>query len=326
MLKSLFDNLARRRGRRLAREYFEGDLYDPVVLTRAATRKAEFLKREGLLDYPAIVHLETVAACNAACTFCPYPTMPRKGTRMSDALIEKVIDDLTAIPRHVSFQFAPYKVSDPFVEARLFDILARVNERLPNAMVSLITNGSALTDAKLDQLARVRNLAYVHVSLNYDNAEEYEAVMKLPFARTLERLEALHRRHAEGSIDCPVRVGRVTSTRGEDIAFRLWVQANFPRFGLALAPRHDWIGEVAGMDAAAVPDAPCHRWFDLSITATGVVSMCCMDGLAKYPKGDVNTQHALEIYNLPWLRELRTTLKSRRAAGSPCDRCTYLSF
>ena len=78
--------------------------------------------------------------------------------------------------------------------------------------------------------------------------------------------------------------------------------------------------------AAAIPDAPCHRWFDMSITATGVVSMCCMDGGAKYPKGDVNAQHVLEIYNQPWLRELRETLISRRQVRSPCNGCTYLSY
>jgi hypothetical protein len=51
-----------------------------------------------------------------------------------------------------------------------------------------------------------------------------------------------------------------------------------------------------------------------------------MDGSAQYPKGDVNTSHVLDIYNQPWLRELRTSLVSRRQARSPCNGCTYLSY
>jgi len=47
--------------------------------------------------------VETIALCNAACSFCPYATLERKGTRMSDALVEKIIDDLTGIPHRRSF-------------------------------------------------------------------------------------------------------------------------------------------------------------------------------------------------------------------------------
>lgn len=306
---------------------FRGDYYNPDQLVRFATQKAERMKSWGLVDYPAIVHLETLANCNAACSFCPYPGLERKGVRMPDALIAKVIDDLTDIPQDLSFQLAPYKVSEPFLEARLFDILELANSKLPNANISIITNGSPLTERKVLQLGKVRNLLYINVSMNFDNPEEYESVMKIPFARTVERLEMLHRMHAEGVIGCKVRLTRVATNRDDDMSFVHWVRTNFPRFKPDIVPRHDWIGEVSTPDGAlAVPDAPCHRWFDMSITATGVVSMCCMDGGAKYPKGDVNTQHVLEIYNQPWLRELRQTLISRRKTRSPCSHCTYLSF
>ncbi len=306
---------------------FHGDHYNIDQLARFARKKAERLKAAGLLDFPAIVHLETLASCNAACNFCPYPSLERKGTRMSDALIAKVIDDLSAIPKDVYFQLAPYKVSEPFLENRLFEILELANSKLPNASISIITNGSPLTEKKIHQLGAVKNLAYINVSMNFDNPEEYEAVMQLPFARTVERIELLHRLHAEGVIRCPVRLTRVATNRNDDQSFTHWVRSNFPRFKPDIAPRHDWIGTIDSPNGAlAVPDAPCHRWFDMSITATGVVSMCCMDGAAQYPKGDVNTQHVLEIYNQPWLRELRETLVSRRQTRSPCNSCTYLSY
>src|SRR5262249_27338104 len=37
------------------------------------------LRRRPYLDYPQEVHIETLAMCNATCTFCPYPTMDRQG-------------------------------------------------------------------------------------------------------------------------------------------------------------------------------------------------------------------------------------------------------
>jgi MoaA/NifB/PqqE/SkfB family radical SAM enzyme len=301
--------------------------YDPASLVGGMTNKARHLLRNGYLDYPALVHLETQTVCNAACDFCPYPTVARKGTKMSDALIEKVIRDLEDIPSDLAFQFSPYKLSDPFIEPRLFDILATVNARLPNARISLITNGAALTARNLDRLAHVRAVGYMNVSVNTHLAEEYERVMQIPFARTLARLDELHARKRQGKLDLRIRLTRVSGGRATDAAFMAWSRERYPAFEPAIIPRNDWLGEVATPGSATeIPDAPCHRWFDMSITSTGIVAMCCMDGEAKYPKGNVAEEHVLEIYNRPWLRQLREQLLSRRATGAPCDRCTYLSY
>jgi len=329
MFKSLFRELFRSKRKLDASlgDWASEPYYDFDGLTRQISAKARYLHDHGFLDYPAIVHIETMAVCNAACAFCPYPRLERKGTRMADTLIEKIIDNLTAMPRNLPFQFAPYKVSDPFIEPRLFEIIDLACAKLPAAQVSLITNGSALTERKIELLKKVKAIAYLNVSLNFDNAEEYEEVMRLPFDRTLRRLDALHKGKERGGLDFMIRVTRVSCDRSSDAAFLQWVRQRYPGFQAAILPRNDWLGEVVTENALSqVPDAPCHRWFDLSVTATGVVAMCCMDGEAKYPKGDANRQHVLEIYNQPWLQALRRDLISRKRAGSPCDRCTYLSY
>ena len=319
-----------RRGRsideRLA-EWTSEPFYDEALLASRMRKKSEALRDDGYLRYPALVHVETQAVCNAACTFCPYPRLDRKGTRMPDSLIDKILSDLADIPKELPFQFAPYKVSDPFVEARLFDILRTANERIPNANISLFTNGAALTDSNISKLREVRKVSYVNVSLNFCDPQEYQAVMGIPFDRTIKRLAALHEAKAAGELDFPVRITRVSGDRESDRAFLAWTRAHYPAFDVVIIPRNDWIGEIApGPSMPQVPDAPCHRWFDLSITATGKVAMCCMDGEAQYPKGDVREQHALEIYNQPFLLELRTQLLSRKSVRAPCNRCTYMSY
>ena len=328
MLKNLVLQLVRRAKpqSRAIDNFSEVAYYDESDLSRWITEKSVFLQRD-YMEFPALVHIETLAQCNASCSFCPYPTMERKGTRMPDSLIEKIIDDLTAIPRSLRFQVSPFKISDPFLEARLFDILARVNERLPNAAVSLITNGAALTGRNLEKLAKVKNVAYLTVSLNFHDPVEYQEVMGMPLERTLSRLNELKIWHARGAFDFPIRISRVSASRAEDQGFTRWVKSTYPGFDVCVLPRNDWLGSVdTGNFARGVPDVPCHRWFDFSISATGKVAMCCMDGKVEYPKGDVNEHHVLEIYNQPYLRKLRETLVSRRETGAPCDRCTYLSY
>lgn len=299
--------------------------YEDMVARMRA--RSEALHSSRYVAFPRVVHLETIAICNAACVFCPYPRLERKGERMADALIEKIVDDLRAIPRDLPFQIFPYKVSDPLLETRLFDILGLIAQRLPNAQIYLSTNGSALTDANIAQLAASGNISTLNISLNSDDAEEYEALMKLPFERTLSRLEALHRLMAERELPFPVRLTRVNVSKVTDDSFRAWCAWNFPRFQSQIFPRNDWLGDVATAGAPArIPDAPCHRWFDLSVMATGEVAYCCMDGEGQYIKGDARVQNVLEIFNQPSLRRLRETLVARDRAGDPCRRCTYVSW
>ncbi|MDP6951424.1 MAG: radical SAM protein, partial [Alphaproteobacteria bacterium] len=143
-------------------------------------KKVDLLRASVHAKYPRHVHLETLAVCNAACSFCPYPTLEREGTRMPDALIDKIIADLAAISRQVPFMLAPYKVNEPFLDARLPDILHRINARLPNAAICLFSNGSAFTERSLSKLATVRNIEYLVISLNECEAEPYEALMQMP--------------------------------------------------------------------------------------------------------------------------------------------------
>ena len=157
------------------------------------------MRKSPYLDFPAHVHLETNALCNAACNFCPYPTLERKGVKMPDALIAKIIEDLRDIPSTLPFQLSPFKVNEPFLDTRLFSILAQINERLPNASLTLTTNASALTEKQLARLGRVRNLAYLWISMNDHRAAEYEATMKLPYRRTLERMRMIHAARAQQS-------------------------------------------------------------------------------------------------------------------------------
>ena len=330
MLKSVVKEIFFKRGRRVPADETpdEDGRYYRFDTTVAKMRQlSEALRQTPHMTYPRVVHLETLAVCNAACVFCPYPRLERKGERMPDALVEKIIDDLTGIPREVPFQIFPYKVSDPLLDTRIFDILGLIQRRLPNAHIYLSTNGAALTESNIDRLLSCRNVGTLNISLNSDDPEEYEALMKLPFERTLSRLEALHEALAGREAPFLVRLTRVNVTKDTDKSFRQWCALNFPRFKSQIFPRNDWLGDVVTEGSSErVPDAPCHRWFDLSILATGEVAYCCMDGKGQYIKGDARSQNVLEIFNRPALRKLRETLLSRLAVGDPCGRCTYVSW
>ena len=294
---------------------------DPRSLA-AYHARVEAFRKSPYLDFPAHVHLETQTLCNAACNFCPYPTLERRGAKMPDALITKIIEDLREVPRTLPFQLSPFKVNEPFLDTRLFPILAQINDRLPNASLTLTTNASALTEKQVMRLREVRNLGYLWISMNDYREAEYEATMHLPYRRTMARLRMIHALRANGRLDVRIVLSRVGDATSADVEFVQWVKREFPLFEASVFQRGNWLSQV---DTATAPAPPvgCARWFDLSITATGIVAHCCMDGAAKYPIGDVSRQSVLEVYNAPEYRKLRERTAFRQDAD-PCNRCSFL--
>ncbi|MFK7779068.1 MAG: SPASM domain-containing protein [Gimesia sp.] len=281
------------------------------------------MRHSHYMDYPRHVHLETLARCNASCNFCPYPNLNRKHTKMSDALIDKVLNELTELPPDMKFQISPFKVSEPFLDTRLFQTLEKINTLIPQANISLTSNGSPITEDKLEALQEVKNISYLWISFNDHREEEYERVMGLNYQRTRQRLEMIHDVFAEGEVYFPVVLSRVGDGSKIDHEFIEWAGINYPLFKANVFPRMEWMGQVEGLNVNPVPNMGCERWFELSITATGEVAHCCADGQAEYPIGNVNNQHILEIYNSAEYRKLREATVSRLSVH-PCNKCTFL--
>lgn len=285
----------------------------------------EQMRKSIYMDYPAHVHMETMAQCNAACNFCPYPTLDRKGAKMPDDLIDKIINDLAQIPANVPFQLSPFKINEPFLDKRLFPILKKINNRLPNAYILLTTNASPITEETIEKLGYVKNLKSLWISFNDHREAEYEATMQLPYKRTIERLNLIHKFKKLDALNFDVYLSRVGDNSQTDLDFREWVRVNYPGFNSNIFPRGNWLNQVSKefTKQAEIPDVGCVRWFDFSITATGVVAHCCMDGKAEFPIGDVNNNSVLEIYNSPHYKALREAAIYRKNA-EPCNKCSFL--
>ena len=260
---------------------------------------------------PNEVSIETQALCNARCTFCPYPTLERIGTKMPDWLLDKLIDEMATF--EVPFGFSPFKVNEPFLDKRLIPLCRRFNEKVPNGFIRLFTNGSALTDRHIEEVAGLGKVAHLWISLNHHDPVEYEKLMGLKFDITARRLDSLHGRE----FPHPVVVSRV----GNDLDFVEYVRDRWPKFKIACLKRDAWI-DYTSPDNPVVPDEFCGRWWEINIAATGKCALCCMDAEARFGFGDVSKQTILEVYNHPTLRAWREGI-SRKLAGEPCERCSY---
>jgi radical SAM protein with 4Fe4S-binding SPASM domain len=274
--------------------------------------------QEHFMDYPIEVSIETQALCNAACTFCPYPTIDRKGVKMPDEVLNRLVDEMISWDRGV--YFSPFKLSEPLLDKRVIPLCERINRESEKIVLRIFSNGSALTPVNIAKLAGLKRLSYVWVSLNEYRPEEYEKLMGLSFERVAKNLDYLH-----SVEDFPHKV-MLSCVGFPNEEFRRYCFDRWHKFDSMAIKKDAWLG-FTDAQFPDIPDTGCSRWFELSITSTGKVVTCCMDAgdNPAYHIGDVNTQTLHEVYNAPRWRDRREALVSRKALddSSPCSRCSY---
>ena len=268
------------------------------------------------VDFPQTVSIETLSLCNAACSFCPYPGLERKGQKMPDHLIEKILRELEEIEDRPAFEVTFTRVNEPFLDNRIFDLAKEIERRLPEAVQFFHSNGTPLTEKNLLRLAELQRIAYLSVSVNDYRPRQYETLMALPFERILARLDLIHRMKLSGSLNFPIFVSRVGDGSAADAEFLEWVRRTYPALSGLVTIRGDWLGAVK-VQIGNTPNVGCRQWFQLHLMSDGREAFCCIDSDGKYGMGDANRQHVIhEIYQHPIRRRLRTEIISRQDVGT----------
>lgn len=276
------------------------------------------------LDQPAVVSIETFAQCNAACGFCPYPDLTRKGARLDDEIVYRLLDEIAAFPQALPIRINFSRVNEPFLDARIFDFCHYAERAIPHASLVFFTNGTPLNVRNISRLAELSRVAYLNVSFNDHRAAEYERVMQLPFAPTLAVLNRLHAAVSDGRLAFPITLSRVGDGTSADDEFIEWCANSYPLFEAHSDPRGDWMGARPNAEPADVPDVGCSQWMKLHVLADGREAFCCIDAEGQFGHGSVHEKTLLEIYNAPSRRALRTAMLSRRSVEA-CLKCPLLS-
>jgi len=228
---------------------------------------------------------------------------------MSDELIDKLVREMAEW--ELPFYFCPFKVNEPLLDKRIIPLCERmINETLCG--IRFFTNGSPLTDKNIEALANLKpgRFAQLWVSLNEYRPDEYKALMQLDFEQTASRLDRLH----EYGFPHPVMLSTV-GFPNED--FRRYCYERWPKFESMAIRNTGWLGQVEAQDYP-VPDTECSRWWDLSIMANGIVSMCCMDSEGRFALGDVKKETMLEVYS-----RARHNRVEKQRNFYPCNTCNY---
>lgn len=297
---------------------------------RKAVRQYSHEHDMAAAPFPGFIQLQTLNACQAACTMCPYPTFAKvfERGRMDDDLFEKVIAEIAAHPEVKAF--VPMLQNEPLLDKRLFEKIARFKQVTGGRVqVELVTNGALLTDDVVERIEQVQ-LDVLDISLDALNRETYERIrIGLDFEQVIagvERVIAAEFPHTKVF----VRLVRQRENLKEIDAFaKRWKARGV---GVFIYSAHDRAGSVEKFDERIrIPErelpilqrverVASRAWFGhcpmpfamTSILHNGDMLMCVHDWGRKVVLGNVRDNTIAELWNGDRMREIRKLISERR--------------
>lgn len=246
------------------------------------------------------LQLETVAICNAACVFCPYPTMERQRGTMSMELYRKIIDDARSVPAFSDVTLTG--LGEPLLDKHLIERIRYAREKMPlGVTITVYTNGTYLTEKMAHNLCDA-GITRLYVSLNALDGRRRKAIMKLD---DYDQVEAQIKRaieiFAEKGKDQRVIVKAIVSkdlmeSGDPDRFIEKWGGFWNEGGNAFIHMEGNWAGAMYPM--RVTPELCCHRAIgEIMVLWDGRVSICCFDGEGKEILGDLSKQTIREMYN-----------------------------
>lgn len=133
----------------------------------------------------SILQVETVSACNMACTFCAYPTRDDKLSTMPEDIVLRAISSID--PRSKGFEYINFsQFNEPLLDGRLPQFIRFARDQ--GLRTQLITNGLLLRKPAISRRVLETPPDRMKISVQTPERDQYEAErgVKLDFDLYIE--------------------------------------------------------------------------------------------------------------------------------------------
>lgn len=247
---------------------------------------AQSLASRGTTDFFKVVELETTTACNRRCSYCPNSAFDRGLLRNEARMSDEVYDTLLGQLADVDFtgRLSPHFYGEPLLDERLEGWISRCRSRIPLAKIVVFTNG--------DYLDVPRYLSLVQAGVD----------------------GLLVTQHSQAELVGVTAVQAYRRQRGSD-----GVRFDFRAFDddTELSNRGGLVQHQV-LERKTDCKIPAEN---ITIDHRGNVVLCCNDYHSAHSFGNIATEHLLDIWNKPELRQLRRRLKRGQFDLEICKRC-----
>lgn len=240
----------------------------------------------GQLGVFSVITIETSSYCNRKCPDCPVSFAPREDNRfMDDNIFEKILNELGDMKFNGALSLHFY--NEPLADKQIALRVNRARNKVPNAYISLNSNGDFLDNKLLTELVAA-GLDLLYVTAYSENA--------------YKRLNAI--------------AGKATENENKILQFR-----KAPLFigNRAGAVENTFITEPLLADCY-LPNS------QLVINYLANVVLCCQDYFGDVNLGNVRDNSLLEIWKGEKFKQIRNTLhKKARKDIKLCAKCNLYS-
>ena len=278
---------------------------------------------------PPRVQIQTMSGCNGRCVFCPNEAVLKSDLeqgRMPEAMYQKIIDDLVEVqPRRIML----YLMNEPTADKRLPDFIRYTAERLPNTSTLVTTNGTYLTEERLESYIDA-GLKRIKVSLQSLDDEKNKQLMGYEAKKVVENVingQKLIREKKARKFDLRVSM-LVTSVNGKEIeeTRKFWKSHGVRLVTSALENRGGNIEDAGILNAGDMKSmGDCIRPSrEMCILFNGDVALCCVDWHRTVIAGNVWENNVVDVWNSPVYQKVRNALTEGDVDNMPpiCANCT----
>lgn len=280
------------------------------------------------LPFPPEIQVETNTACNATCIMCPYPEVSKElpAGRMDQALYDKILAECAE--EKSLWRLEPFLNNEPFTDTRMVDWIRQSKQTVPQAMVTVTTNGSLLLPKVTDRLIH-SGLDAIWFSFNGSTKETYEQIMGLSFDLVKRNIDYLldvkpaSLRVFTNMIETQPMKGEIAEN------IRYWQSRGVQSGSSPLVNR---AGNVKNFDdlnyrpLSAKPVRTCELVYQkMYIAWNGDVLLCCMDWRRHVVLGNVRNETIRQIWHGEAYRRYRRLQEQQRINELElCNACTYV--
>ncbi len=284
-----------------------------------------------VLDFPRYFQVETTSVCNARCTMCLTRFCKRHSPNMSDALFEKVADELKGHAGDVD-RVIVQLAGEPLLDRKLEDRI-RVLKNSGIRYVAFASNGSLMSE---DRCESVLASGVDEVSFSVDGAtkQTYESIrVGLNFEQVMQNIESFIRLRDATKSHAVIRLRMTVQQANRDELARFvdyWNEHLGPQDDVYAKVIHTWgnsdkLDELPeGYDYQRLNSTACSSpWSSMVIFCDGRVPLCCCDYEARICLGNVANESIEEVWHSRALKRVRDLhRKSGRDSIDMCTNCT----
>ena len=245
---------------------------------------------------PLIVGIETINRCNGTCSFCPSNINDeiRPYKKMSEALFLSIVEQL--VDWGYSGRVMMCANNEPFLDTRITEWTRHIRERLPDANIYVITNGTLLTVDNFREIAPFMDEIQIN---NYSD--------KMRLHDNIREIVQYVRKNPEEFKHLVI-----------DIQYRYNNEVLSNRNGNAP-------NKLVNSNSKIVHE-PCFEPFvSMTIYPDGIIGICCFDAVEKSNLGDCNINTLEEIWNSDTMNSLRHLMRKDRSEYEFCKYCDGFS-